>query len=474
MTFVKAPSERKSEHLIEYDKLFTAIAVFVVSGLSGIYASGGFFSCLGLSLVSWCTLNFVARLGKVIPVLDILLLLAGVQWIIAPMFAYFSSPVAERYLMSVPIWEYMAITVPAYFFLMLGCLWKYRPIVFLLKDTWNQDDLQKTGLHIFLIGLAGHAISAYLPAYLKYFGYLLSLCSICGALMFLYFGRRFSWLPLIIVEVYSLYASLTTGMFHSFILIQFWSITVIAMRYRLRRGSLICIILLALLAIVVLDNSKKAFRELLWTNSISKMEVVESFGNKYMESLKQIFFDSSWMDKTIAVRFNQGWIISNIYENIPDRQPYFYGEGIGGDLAAILLPRFLWENKKNGGGRELFLKTTGLELGEHTSINVSILGEGYAHWGRWGSCLYLFAIGVLLRGVIFLLTEWQRKNPLVFFMVPLVFFSAIKAETDTVMILNHIVKALFVSWLVLLVVTRRTFSQQLELDATATSADSKH
>ena len=69
---------------------------------------------LGVIAVIWVFVRFVKQLGQGIPILELMLLIAGLQWIIGPVIEYNSGLNHFRYYMYVPESVYMGYIVPAY------------------------------------------------------------------------------------------------------------------------------------------------------------------------------------------------------------------------------------------------------------------------------------------------------------------------------------------------------------------------
>ena len=82
------------------------------------FAGGSWFFC-GAIYTGWSAWLFYARLGHSIAVLEVPMLLAGFQWVVAPWLVYHMENVT-RYPMDLPEPYYMGIAVPAYLFFCIG------------------------------------------------------------------------------------------------------------------------------------------------------------------------------------------------------------------------------------------------------------------------------------------------------------------------------------------------------------------
>ena len=151
--------------------------------------------------------------------------------------------------------------------------------------------------------------------------------------------------------------------------------------------------------------------------------------------------DRSLSGRENNVRLNQGWIISAIIDEIPARTPFIEGETIRQAVSASLLPRFLNPNKKRAGGRENFSRFTGLEIGEGTSMGISIVGEAYGNYNVFGGTLFMGIWGLFLGRFWRFLLKAAMQNPLLIAFLPLIFLQVIKAETELAVVLNHLVKS---------------------------------
>jgi hypothetical protein len=109
-------------------------------------------------------------------------------------------------------------------------------------------------------------------------------------------------------------------------------------------------------------------------------------------------------------------------------------------VKAAVLPRLLAPGKAAAGGQLNFERFTGFPL-VGTSMGLSLLGEGYANYGVTGACLFLFLVGLVYSGALQLLFLIARRQPTVILWIPLIFLHVVKAESELLVTLNHLVKA---------------------------------
>ncbi len=78
-------------------------------------------------------------------------------------------------------------------------------------------------------------------------------------------------------------------------------------------------------------------------------------------------------------------------------------------------------------------------------MNLSLVGEGYANFGAGGGIAFMFVVGLFYNWGLALIFRLARKYPSLIFWIPLIFLQVIKAETDLITVLNHLVKASIVT-----------------------------
>ena len=151
--------------------------------------------------------------------------------------------------------------------------------------------------------------------------------------------------------------------------------------------------------------------------------------------------------ENIAARLNQGWIIARIMNHMPKKLPFVRGETIETAFYAALLPRFLAPKKARAGGRANFERFTGTPLPETTSMDISLVGEGYANFGLFGGMIFIFLVSLTYNWVVVKVVALSKTNPTLILWIPLLFFQVMKAETDFATVFNYLTKAVLVTYL---------------------------
>ena len=142
-----------------------------------------------------------------------------------------------------------------------------------------------------------------------------------------------------------------------------------------------------------------------------------------------------------TVRINQGYIITNIMDNIPAKMPFANGEEMYQIFEAAILPRILAPNKLNAGDHTLFTKYSGIRIREGTSMGLSSLGDAYINYGIFGGCVFMLLLGLLYSGILTIFFKQSKKYPALILFTALVFYYPIRPDCDLQTILGHLFKS---------------------------------
>jgi hypothetical protein len=335
-----------------------------------------------------------------------------------------------------------------------------------LRNKWKYviqlEDLQyfsRYGIFLFLVGLGYDLLSGFL-GFLGFLGYIISNLKFVGAII-LFFApvprlKRIFY----VMILFLFYRSLVTALFHEFILWSVFFYIFWAYQYKPSTKMILTTFFIASLFLFTLQSVKATYRSQVWSGySGNKLEL---FIALFIESIisEDSIEENAGYEVSNNVRLNQGWIISAIMYQVPESQDYFKGETIVEALRSSLVPRFLDPNKTIAGGRENFRRFTGLDLGDGTSMGISIVGEGYGNFGVIGGIVFMAFWAVFLLWIWKFIFRRVHKNILLVAFIPLIFLQVVKAETELVVVLNHLVKTL-IFVLIFLYVTRMLWAKKL-------------
>lgn len=398
-------------------------------------------SIIGVVAVSIVAFRFYISLGKYVPILELIALTAGLQWIIGALIEYNTPFEHYKYFMYVSEEKYMGIVVPAYTifaFIMLRFGFKYQ---LNLDQKVKISQLSQYGLAFVIFGLICDVLSAFVPGSLGFFMLILSNFKFIGTIILFFSDKKIHRYMFYGALVLLLLSSLSSGYFHDFVLwgaffFMFW-----ALKFKPSHFVKISIFILGMITLTIIQGVKARFRMALEEGYNGN--VITLFIETIQSQFDQGYYEEEVNTQELNVRLNQGWIISAIIDQVPNRMGFAEGETIKDAITASILPRFLNPNKKMAGGQENFRKYTGLELSEQTSMGLSVVGEFYANYGK-GVILAMALWGWFLAWVWRLLFKRQQRNPFILFFLPLLFLQVVKAETELVVVLNHLVKSAIV------------------------------
>ncbi len=121
---------------------------------------------------------------------------------------------------------------------------------------------------------------------------------------------------------------------------------------------------------------------------------------------------------------NQGWLVAFTMKRVPAAHPFAYGETIVTSIEAAILPRFIWNDKPNAGGKPNLLRFWGFVI-YGVSMNIGPLGEAYANFDVNGGIFYMFFYGLFFNYMFSRLLKYSEKRPTISFMasIPVLLFN---------------------------------------------------
>jgi hypothetical protein len=298
------------------------------------------------------------------------------------------------------------------------------------------------------IGLFAGFISKSLPSSLTFLMFLVTNLQYVGIYMILFSNSKFKWLVFTGIMGLATSAAVLQGMFGELVQWFMLSFLIIAMVVRIPMWGKTVVISIGVFLILLVQSTKEEYRMATWYASSVKSNS-EIYNEIIMSRLASpsLLLGSGSVENA-AARLNQGWIIARIMNYMPEKQPFVRGETIQTALYASLLPRFLAPTKAKAGGRANFERFTGTPLPETTSMDISLVGEGYANFGYLGGIAFIFLVCLLYNWVIIMVIKLSMKNPALLVWIPFLFFQVMKAETDFATVFNYLTKAALVTFLV--------------------------
>ena len=148
-----------------------------------------------------------------------------------------------------------------------------------------------------------------------------------------------------------------------------------------------------------------------------------------------------------AARMNQGWLVAVTMDRVPARHPFGYGETLWDSFLAAFVPRFIWPEKPNAGGRQNLKRFWGLSIVGY-SMNIGTLGEAYANFDKLGGIFYMFLYGLFFNFFLSSILKMSEKRPTLMLWLPFLFFYSISVETDLYTTMGALIKAMIFTWII--------------------------
>lgn len=416
--------------------VFSAILLLMV-GLSRNLSG---YEIASVALFFFILLKFIFDLGNHIAIKNIIVLLMVMQWLLGAVLGYiYDSDIATTYQMKVDQSVYFAYVLPATLAYITGIYIRIRKQPYKPNFHTTVDHYQK-GTNLILLGFLFELIP------LGFLGYLLAGLKYVGAFYMVLTPnkKRYYWIALVFGYLF-LIRSLGSGLFHELLL---WTCFLLILVFYFNRKPFLfrfAIIFSGFFFVFILQLVKPDYRAQMGTNTGDSKYVL--FFNLVSSKLTgdQPLFSEDLVANNV-VRLNQGWIISNVMDYIPDHRPYAQGQTVEDAIIASIFPRFMFPSKAKAGGQSNMENYAGIHLREGTSMDISQVGEAYANFGVAGGILMMFILGLFSNVVITFVEKKCLKHPELILWLPLLYLQVVKAETSLVTVLNHLVKAGLVTW----------------------------
>jgi hypothetical protein len=371
-----------------------------------------------------------------VPLMHIAAFLACAQWLLGPIWFYYGNLNAGEMGMYVPEHVYFRLALPGTAAFAVGLLYfcrSYNQSKLIARV--NKRDFMLIGAILNGIAFASEIVGLILPGKLAFAFFLVAQLRYVGC-MYIICSRHPWRVPIgILCMVPLLMTSAKAAMFHDLLL---WSGIVFCCWFSTSRHGLFAKLATFGVAAFVAFNIqaiKESYRKKVWHGHNSSLtgEMIAFWKKPSNVSSEEVMANA-------MVRLNQGWIISAVMAHVPTVEQYAHGDTVLDAVQSAYSLRIVNETKAKAGGRSNFIRFTGLEINESTSMNVSMLGEGYANFGVEGAILFM---GIVGSGMALLFSEsirWAGKYPTFILWMPLIFYQAVKAETDLTEVLNQVVK----------------------------------
>ena len=404
-------------------------------------------------------LTFLQDLGNKIVILDLTVIMACITCLVMPVVFYHvytkDNPLARMWLKYMPVGseEYFSFAVPAVVALAVGLKLpllrlKYRdtPEVYMNNVKNYLKDNPKIGMMLIATGVLSGFLDFLAPASLSEIFFLMAHLIFVGVFYVIYAPNKNKRVIVPGVILLMLGESILTGMFGELVFILACSLGIVLLGKRIKYRKKIVFAFLGLFVILLIQSIKGDYRKKSWG---------EGGGGDplYFASLiiDRIATPSSMLNPqglfVTSVRMNQGWLVAETMKMVPEKHSFGNGEPLLEAVAASVIPRFVWPDKPEAGGKANLKRFWGFNL-VGWSTNIGTLGEAYANFDRTGGIVYMFFYGIFFNLVLSIILKMAERRATLILWLPYLFFSAIAVETDLLSTMGALVKSVIFSWLI--------------------------
>jgi len=439
--------------------------IFLVAGIFLLSLVTDWYYELSILFLCATTVTILDKLGKGIVLREMIVLHAIFVCLIAPIIGYEvynrQNHLARLFVkyMLVPKEQYFGFVLPAISaFAMAICrpITKNKDILdeglffqHLLSEIKKRLESSKsTGIVLILIGIGMFYARNYLPVELKFVASLFFSACFAGVLYIFYSPPfRYKKYLLLLFGFFIVWTAVQSGVFTiiAYMGITLFSFFFVGRTYSFWRKLMVCLICIFFL--FVIQNIKGAFRDVAWKKNYTgdRTELFSTIASDKLTRLDELINVDALFP--VFLRINQGYNITLVMRRIPAVKDFDNGSRLALVAASSLVPRFLWPDKPEAGGRESMLYFTGWNI-VGWSTNVSPIGEAYGSFGVAGGVLFMFLLGVFIRWAYYKVFIIAGKIPLIVLWIPVLFFQVTYSmETDTLQILNSLFKSALFMWL---------------------------
>jgi hypothetical protein len=415
---------------------------------------------ISVAIFFYFLLDFLETLGKRINILELINIMAAFTCLLMPVIFFHEytrqNAMARLWVKYMPVESdnYFSFMVPAVIALAIGLripLGKLKvnkdPSVYMNNVVISLKNKQNTGLILIAIGLAT-GLLYYLPiASLKQFFFLMAHLTFVGVFYTMYAPNKHKRIVVISVVALMIGQTIVAAMFGELIFILACALPLVLLGKRISFAKKFGIAATGFFLIMLLQSIKGDYRKRVWSGEDEKADpgyYAQLVAEKVIDP--STLFSSEQLFLT-SVRMNQGWLIGMTMKRVPSKFDFAYGETIATSVAAAIVPRFLWPDKPEVGGKGNLKRFWGYDLRGY-SMNIGPFGEAYANFDKTGGVIYMFFYGLFFNLVLSLILKFSEKRPTIVLWVPFLFYYAIGVETDLLATMGSLVKGLIFTWIV--------------------------
>lgn len=315
--------------------------------------------------------------------------------------------------------------------------------VLLVKAKAIGEKKPMIGVYLLIIGTVMLQITPHLPEALQFVSTLIFFSAFSGFL-YVWFAQGLKG-RVIYLSVFAFFILATATGSGMFTIVAYMSLTLFSFFFLDRKTALwkkITWFVVGAFTLILIQAVKPQFRIMTW-NQRYQGNKAALFAHLFMERLTDMDWRNVDAFFPIYYRANQGFNVALVMRRFPAVTPFDYGVNLSKVVISAFVPRLLWPDKPQAGGQFNMMYYTGVYI-EGWSTNVGPLGEAYGSFGPVGGVIFMMVLGLFIRWAYFRVFIVAKKIPLLIFWLPVMFYQVTySAETDTLQILNSLIKSAF-------------------------------
>ncbi|HWK05458.1 MAG TPA: hypothetical protein VNS58_17585 [Puia sp.] len=434
--------------------IFSAVLFIILQLIGGLSSWENLSVCVSV----FALLIFLLNLGNKVALFDITIMMACVTCLIMPVIFYHfytkGNPLARIWVKYMPIAsdDYFSYALPGVIALMVGFkipLGKSKneedPGVYLEKVKAYLGHNPKLGWYLVTIGVVAGLLDFLAPAGLSEFFFLAAHLVFVGVFYVMYSPSKNKKLVVASAILLMLGDSILTGMFGELVFILACSMVLVLLGKKIKYRKKLSLVILGIFLVILIQSVKGEYRRRSWFGGgADPLYFAQLIGERI--SSPSTMLDPQGMF-VLSVRMNQGWLVANTMRLVPSRYSFGNGEPLVEAVFATVVPRFLWPDKPEAGGKANLKRFWGFNL-IGWSTNIGTLGEAYANFDRVGGIVYMFCYGLFFSFILTMILKLSKRRPTIILWLPFLFFSAISVETDLLTTMGALIKSVIFAWII--------------------------
>lgn len=439
------------------DRKNVFLSAAIAAGMEMYNGSGYFSAFVALWIFFFFLLQLFTSFGKRLPIRILFMFFMGFQLLFTAYLSYFVYPDYQFYKMEVPPDVYFSFVNPAVLCFGLGLYWnekKHQQLEAIDFQGIQRMALNNPGIAYFFIGfgiVAAFAGQVFSGAGLEFIFYVLGLLKFVGLFLVIIGSIKLKRWLIIVIYATIIISSFRDAMFHDLIIWSVFLFSVLALKYQPNFQKKLALFVGGILVVLFIQVIKETYRTNLERTDASLSVVINSAEQVQQESGG--LFSIATIAPQIS-RFNQGWIVASIMDNVPNNVPYAEGETIKLYFEAAFLPRAWAPNKLKAGDKDIFNKYCGRKISDGTSMALSSVGDAYINFGIEGGWIFMFIWGLCISVLMNFMSKKSNDYPFLPLFALVIFAYAIRIECEMQTIMGHIVKSAVILWAIFLLYQR--------------------